>query len=105
MTLGPPPRRRAGGSGATPAARTSRLGTEAGARWTARRRPGTVGAMTRLLPALTAAAVLATLLAVAGCATTGPDRLVRERPRVPLDRANGQPRLLPCMIGDTLCTP
>ena len=47
---------------------------------------------------------LAGLLLLAGC-SSGPDRLVLDPPARPLDRLNGQPRWLPCMLGDALCTP
>ena len=58
--------------------------------------------MTR--PFALAALAALVLAALAGCAT-GPDRLVRDHPSGALDRPNGQPRWLPCMGGDQLCTP
>ena len=50
------------------------------------------------------ALILAALLALAGC-SSGPDRLVLDPPPHPLERLNGQPRFLPCMLDDMLCTP
>ena len=44
------------------------------------------------------------LLFLGGCAV-GPDRVVRDHPSESLYRSNGQPRWLPCMGGDALCTP
>ncbi len=51
-----------------------------------------------------AALLFAAFLALAGC-SSGPDRLVLDPPKRPLERLNGQPRWLPCMLGDALCTP
>ncbi len=41
---------------------------------------------------------------LSGCAA-GPYGSVVTHPPEPSIRPNGQPKLLPCMIGDLLCTP
>ena len=49
-------------------------------------------------------AVLLLAAALAGCAN-GNDTVIVDHKVVPLYRPNGQPSLLPCMIGDRLCNP
>lgn len=55
----------------------------------------------RLLRTVVLAALASALV---GCAS-GPDRVILDHPPPGLDRPNGQPRLLPCMLGDALCGP
>jgi hypothetical protein len=49
-------------------------------------------------------AALLLVAALAGCANAT-DTVVVDGRTVPLYRPNGQPSLLPCMIGDRLCNP
>ena len=49
-------------------------------------------------------AALLLAAALAGCAY-GHDKVIVDHKVVPLYRPNGQPTLLPCMIGDMLCNP
>ena len=49
-------------------------------------------------------AALLIAAALAGCAY-GHDKVIVDHKVVPLYRPNGQPTLLPCMIGDMLCNP
>lgn len=48
--------------------------------------------------------VVAACLWVSGCAT-GPTGPVLAYPPASSIRPNGQPKIIPCMIGDPICTP
>ncbi len=74
--------------------------TGAGSPWTVAPPSRTLEAMAHLRIALTAAS----LLFLSGCAS-GPTGPVLAYPPASSIRPNTQPKMLPCMIGDVLCTP